>query len=72
MLLRVVLRSGPVRGAPGKAHPGLLLPTVVRTGVQFGGYNRSQDGALKDPGVLTEPEVVFSSAKSDVNASIEK
>jgi hypothetical protein len=55
-----------------KLVQGSLLPTVVGTGVEFGGYHCRQDGALEDPGVLTQPEVAFSPAKPDVNASVEE
>jgi hypothetical protein len=51
---------------------GALLPMVVRTGVEFGGHNCGQDSSLKDSSIIAQPEVVFSPAEPDVNASVEQ
>ena len=48
-----------------------LFPMVVGTRVEFSGHNCGQDGALEDPSVLAQPEVVLSPAEPDVNAGIE-
>jgi len=49
-----------------------LFPMVVGTGIEFGGHNGRQDGALEDSSILAKPEVVLSPAEPDVNASIEQ
>src|SRR5438046_5498291 len=58
--------------APGTVHPNSLFPMVVGTGIEFGGHNGRQDGALEDPSVLAQPQIALSPAEADVNASIEQ
>jgi hypothetical protein len=62
--------EGPVRLA--KFIQNSLFPMVVGTGIEFGGHNGRQDGALEDSSILAQPEVVLSPAEPDVNASIEQ
>jgi hypothetical protein len=48
-----------------------FLSTVVGACLEFGGYDRGQNGALEDLGVLTEPKIVLASTVPDVDAGIE-
>src|SRR5580704_7082649 len=49
-----------------------LFPMVVGTGIKLRGDHGGQDGALEDPSILPQPQIVFFPAKPDVNASIEQ
>ncbi len=51
---------------------GSLFSMVAGTGVEFGGCHCRQDGSLKYACVLSQPQVVFSPTKPDVNAGIEQ
>lgn len=63
------MTKGSVR--PAKFVQNSLLP-IVGTGVEFGGHDCGQDGALEDPSILAEPQAVFSTVEPDVNAGIEQ
>src|SRR2546429_303908 len=57
---------------PAQFIQNSLFPMVVGTGIEFGGHNGRQDGALEDPSVLAQPQIALSPAEADVNASIEQ
>lgn len=49
-----------------------LFALVVGARIQFCGYHRRQNGALKDPGIFAQPKVILSSTEPDVNTRIEQ
>jgi len=57
---------------PAQFIQNSLFRMVVGTGIEFGGHNGRQDGALEDPSVLAQPQIALSPAEADVNASIEQ
>jgi hypothetical protein len=48
-----------------------FLSAIVGARVEFRGYNRGQNCPLEDPGILTQPKVVFASAEANVYPGIE-
>jgi len=63
--------------AEGVVRPAEFVETSFFTGimgacVEFRGYDRCQNGALEDSGILTEPKIILSTVESNVNAGIEE
>jgi hypothetical protein len=65
-------KIGPEPCALGRVHPEPAFLLSASTGVQFGGYHRSQYCPAKYLGLVTQPQVSFPAAQANVDPGIEE